>query len=404
MRIVHINLFDQQGGAARIANQLADYMRSKGNIVHQFAFVVSQPDEFTIPIGRPSENSMKAFQAMESQRGMVDFFAPYLFEVLAHPVFKEADVVHLHCINGGYFSYFLLPFLAQKPLLWTLHDTLAFTAHCLYPHLCQNWQTAYCAKCPLDGERPAPLNRPLVQQIKERIINTVQIRLVAPSHWIEDMVKKSIFCQKETKMIYNGVDTMVYKPYDKKEARKKWNLPTDSFIVMFAAHGGLANAMKGGGYMVEAMKILQKKYPQIVFLEVGGKHPELLQGLQLKSYAFPYIEEEAAMAELYSTSDVFVSTSMTESFGLTVCEAMACGVPVVSFATGGLREIIEDKKTGCLISLKDVDGLAQAIGEALEHPVELKQIGHSARERVEQMFSVNGFCREYEKVYGELHA
>lgn len=404
MKIVHINLFDQQGGAARIANQLAVYMRSKGHTVHQFAFVVTKADEFTISIPRPSEQNIKLFQQLAQNRGMLDFFMPYLLSVVAHPVFKQADVVHLHCINGEYFSYLLLPFLAKKRLIWTLHDTLAFTAHCLYPHTCSNWQAKYCADCPQDGGRPAPLNRPLMQQLKEKIINQTKVQLIAPSRWIQDMVKQSVFRQKDVKLIYNGVDTEIYKPYDKAIARKKWNLPEDACILLFAAHGGLANAMKGGSYMVEALKRLQDRYPQLVFVEVGGQNPGLLKDVKLKTYSFPYIEQEEKMAELYSAADLFVSTSLTESFGLTVCEAMACGVPVVSFATGGLQEIIEDKKTGCLISLKNVDGLAQAIGEAFEHPVELKKTGCYARERAERMFSINVFCREYEKVYGELYA
>ena len=399
MRIVHINLFDQQGGAARIANQLADYMRSKGHTVHQFAFIVSQPNEFTIPIPRPSETNIKMFQQLAQKHGMLDFFMPYLLSVIEHPLYKQADVVHLHCINGEYFSYLLLPFLAKKRLLWTLHDTLAFTAHCLYPHICGNWQAAYCADCPLDGGRPAPLNRPLMQQLKENILRQMKVKLIAPSHWIAEMVGRSVFRTQELQLIYNGVDTRIYKPGSQAAVRQRWNLPPDAFVLMFAAHGGLANEMKGGRFMLAALQLLQVKYPDLVFLQVGGDQPELLKDISLRTHSLPYIDDEHKMAELYAAADLFVSTSLTESFGLTVCEAMACGVPVVSFATGGLKEIIDDPGTGCLVPAEDVAALVQAISAAVSHPEQWQEKGRKARERIEQRFSVDVFCREYEKVY-----
>ena len=196
--------------------------------------------------------------------------------------------------------------------------------------------------------------------------------------------------------------TEIYKPYDKAIARKKWNLPEDACILLFAAHGGLANAMKGGSYMVEALKRLQDRYPQLVFVEVGGQNPGMLKDVKLKTYSFPYIEQEEKMAELYSVADIFVSTSLTESFGLTVCEAMACGVTVVSFATGGLMELVVDGETGMLVPIGAVEQLAKALAKLIVLPIICKQKGLSSRERVKRMFSVEVFCKEYEKIYDRL--
>ena len=402
MNIVHINLFDAYGGAARIANQLMDDSRRKGHRVHQFVFNRTKSDDpYTLAIGKMPASLLKEYESLTKKTGLVDYFMPYLLGVIYHPIFKEADVVHLHCINGGYFSALFLPLLAEKKLIWTLHDTLGFTAHCLYPHLCKRWQNDYCLDCPMDKEQSGE-NRVLLQQVKEKIINVTPVTLVAPSNWIKDMVGQSIFKQKETRLIYNGIDTKLYSPQDKAQAREAFGLPKDKFILMFAAHGGLSSEMKGGKHMIEVLKILQKEYPQIAFLHVGSLDGKVPEGIELVTYTQPYIEDEAKMAQLYSAADLFVSTSLTESFGLTVCESMACGTPVAAFAAGGIKEIIEDGKNGWLVALKDEKALAKRIGVIVKNRKKLYKYSQEATKRVQENFSIERCCEAYEKIYRSI--
>lgn len=106
------------------------------------------------------------------------------------------------------------------------------------------------------------------------------------------------------------------------------------------------------------------------------------------------------MAELYAAADVFVSTSLSESFGLTAAEAMACGTPVVAFAAGGMVEVVgTDQRSGCLLPLGDVQGMAQALREAIEHPAALHAAGRAARSRMEQHFSRKQMCAAYARLY-----
>ena len=74
-----------------------------------------------------------------------------------------------------------------------------------------------------------------------------------------------------------------------------------------------------------------------------------------------FISNQDEIIKYYSAGDVFVISSIAENFPNVVLEAMACGLPVVGFATGGIRDQIEHKYNGYLVEPKDVDGLCKGV-------------------------------------------
>ena len=401
MNIVYIDLFAKSGGAARIKREIMDYMKRKGHTVHQFVVHAEGVQaEDTIELPALSETEQGAWQQQFAAAQLPDTFSPQLLAMLQHPVYKAADIVHLHCTNGNYFSYLLLPYLAQKRLIWTFHDTLAVTAGCLQPHLCDHWQTGYCADCPQDQGQPSGRSR--LQHLKESIVGLADFEIVVPSDWLEMIAAQSIFQQKTIHRICNGIDTDVFRPENKRTARRKLGLPENRFILMFAAHGGILNDMKGGRYLIDVLKRLQQVYPEVVFLHVGGPGEGRPKDVTLEVINYPYIDDQKQMARLYAAADVFVSTSLSESFGLTVCEAMACGTPVVAFAAGGIVDVLgKDNRAGCLIPLGNTERMAKALMEAVEHPKEMAEAGKSAAKRARRLFSNKNMCEKYEKLYGK---
>jgi len=112
--------------------------------------------------------------------------------------------------------------------------------------------------------------------------------------------------------------------------------------------------------------------------------------------------EHHRLVEYYHNADVVVNPSFSESFGMTLAEAMACGVPVIGSRIGGMPEIIEEGKTGFLIQAGDVDALASAIGSLLSNDEVRVKMGKAARQCVVQVFSwekiTESLLRSYEKI------
>jgi glycosyltransferase involved in cell wall biosynthesis len=97
--------------------------------------------------------------------------------------------------------------------------------------------------------------------------------------------------------------------------------------------------------------------------------------------------------------DVFVSASETESFGLAIVEAMAAGTAVVATETEGAREVIDDRKTGVLVPIGDVQTIAESVCELLRDPEKRRDLASRAREAANARFSLKRMVDEIEKVY-----
>jgi protein O-GlcNAc transferase len=402
VRVVHINLFDRYGGAARISWTLMDYMTEMGHDVAIFAHRKTSQDSRVIPIPFLQTKWQKKLLAQQSEQGLFDLYSAALLRVLTHPLFEQADIIHLHCINGNYFSFLLLPFLASKPLIWTLHDSLGFTANCLFTDFCHGWKDNLCAACPLDTEKDSEMQREVVQLIKSLIYKISNFTVVCPSAWLAQQAKESILQEKDIRLIYNGVDADIFKPGNKVELRFKLGLPTNKKIILFVAHGGVANESKGGKFLCEALLELYKQYPDIMLLTIGAYSEPILVDFSILHIDIPFIDNQQLLAEYYAAVDLYVSPTLTEVFGLTICEAMASGTPVVAFAVGGIPEVVIHKENGYLVERENVGELICGMSYFLGNEEIRQRTGKAARLRVIQHFNNKNMVDDYIELYEEL--
>jgi glycosyltransferase involved in cell wall biosynthesis len=110
--------------------------------------------------------------------------------------------------------------------------------------------------------------------------------------------------------------------------------------------------------------------------------------------------EEVAL--LFAALDVYVSASHTESFGLSIVEAMACSLPVVATATEGAREIIDREEIGVLVPVRDVEVLARAVLRLLDDAGARTHLGSNASVSVRERFSLARMVDATERVYGQV--
>lgn len=104
--------------------------------------------------------------------------------------------------------------------------------------------------------------------------------------------------------------------------------------------------------------------------------------------------DEKELCEIYNLADVFVNPSLQESFGFTVCEAMACGVPVTAFAIGGIKDQVTHRKDGYLAEYQNADDLASGIVYCAQHSAELGEKAHISAQR----YSYENIGREYQEI------
>jgi len=108
------------------------------------------------------------------------------------------------------------------------------------------------------------------------------------------------------------------------------------------------------------------------------------------------------LVKRYSRSEIAVTASVYEGFGLPCAEAMSCGTPVIATNAGALPEIVGDDGAGILVPPGDPPAMAEAIKRLLADDALRKQMGITARKRIEESFSWEVAARKTLQVYEEV--
>jgi len=239
------------------------------------------------------------------------------------------------------------------PTVTTVHTTL------------KSQSTSYAHKPKKEGiELATKIASPYIGLLEKYYLKKSD-NLIAVSDWISGFVPSAT-------VINNGVDTARFAPVPKSNEKP---------IVLFT---GRLVALKGIETLVEAMK-LASDVCDVRFVVAGtGSNDHSLLGVDCSFTG--YVPHER-IHELYNQADIFVLPSYTESFPLTVLEAMASGLAVVASDVGGIPEIIEDNKDGMLVKAGDATQLAASIVMLVQNKRLRKDLGVAARKKVVDNFS-----------------
>jgi glycosyltransferase involved in cell wall biosynthesis/GT2 family glycosyltransferase len=395
LSIVHINTDDIAGGAAKVAWNLSENQRIRGHSSKMLVKNKRSNSGHSFPIPYETETELRERCYNE---GWLDYEFQKSYELANHPLIQSANILHFHNLHGGYFSPFAISSLSYlKPVVWTLHDMQSFTGHCAHSFDCEKWQTG-CGDCPDLTIYPGITVDSTSELWKDKkfIYEHSKLYIVTPSEWLKSKVEKSILSNHQIELIYNGVDTEVFKPYPKDKARKEFGLHSDKLLIGNVSNGGiLMSIFKGGAYVLKAMGKMIEKFPNCEFLNIGAEGDSGIPYIR----NIPPINDEKKLAKLYSALDIFLFTSLAENCPLAIIEAMSCGLPIVSFATGGVPEIIRDGIEGLVVETKDTDALISSLTGLAFSPDLREQFGKSARQRACEMFDIKKISKQYEELY-----
>lgn len=172
-----------------------------------------------------------------------------------------------------------------------------------------------------------------------------------------------------------GVDTSLFSPaWRNTELRSRLGLPESARLLVYA---GRFTKEKNLPLLIRAVEELGPPYHLLII----GSGPAIPLSKQVSLIHFQ--QDACTLATLMASCDVLVHPGLQETFGLVVLEAMACGLPVVGMASGGVAELVDDK-TGILVKPGSMEDLAQGIRHVYRKGI--VELGRNARRKVVQQY------------------
>ena len=196
----------------------------------------------------------------------------------------------------------------------------------------------------------------------------------------------------------------MFKPQDKLTARADLHLPTESHIMVFAAHGGRTNPWKDFSTIESAaMQACGVLEGDVILVVIGGRSGSENAGILRLQYV-PHLADRRALAKYLAAADVCVHAARVENFSLSLCESLACGTPVVSVRSGGTGEVVQDGVTGVLVAPGDAASLARALVGLLQDAELRESMGKAAAAHAARCFGLDRMVDDYRRWYHEIRA
>ncbi len=248
--------------------------------------------------------------------------------------------------------------------------------------------------------------------------------VIAVSHGMRRDILRSYPALDESKVtvVYNGIDLARWKPNDDASVLDRLGIDPSRPTVVFV---GRITRQKGLPYLLRAIAQLPAEV-QVVLCAGAPDTPAIMEEvssavreLQQTRTGIVWVEEILPQHELtavLTAATVFVCPSVYEPLGIVNLEAMACGLPVVGTATGGIPEVVDDGVTGLLVpidQLQDGTGtptdpdrfvadLARALTEVVTDPERAAEMGRAGRARAEAEFSWAAIAAQTAEIYRTL--
>jgi glycosyltransferase involved in cell wall biosynthesis len=311
--------------------------------------------------------------------------------------YKEADVIHLHWINGLVNIKDLKKI--KKPIIWTMRDMWPMTGGCHVAESlkCERYKVG-CGKCKqLNSNWRFDLSYFILKRKKKYLPKN--IRIIGISSWLSEKAKESdLFKKFNVRTIHNNINADIFFPIDKKNAKNIVGLKTEKKVILVGS-AALSVPWKGFSKYLEAIQRLDsEKYFLCLFGNVDKRVVESL-GFEYKSFGF--LHDSISLRLVYSAADVFVAPSIMDAFGKTIAESMACGTPTVCFNSTGPKDIVTHKVDGYKAQPYNAVELATGI-EWVLNALNYDELCQNARDKVIKKFDSQVIAKQYIKLYEEV--
>ena len=402
LKVVHINTYDGNGGAGRGCLRLNRALLNQGvdsKIVVHYKFGQN-------PLIKTFNSNFiqKAYTAatIVAERVLAKFYlkpikTPFSFtwfgrSIIHHPDVINADILHLHWVNHSFLNPRHLAQLNKlgKPVVWTFHDSNAFTGGCHVRYTCKHFENE-CGNCPvLKNERRNDISHKIWVE-KSKAYGVLNFTAIAPSTWMLSSVERAkLMIGKNAVHIPNTLETDIFIPADKRQAKISLGLSPDKFIFLSGFMPSRKDLHKGTSYLLESMALLKERLgltaDNIELVVFGNRNTEDLPEFPFKTSFLGTINDDAKLANCYAAADAFLTTSVEDNLPYTVMESLACGTPVIAFTTGGIPNMVQHEYNGYLAEYRSAVSFTDGMEWIIKHP-ERELLNRQARQTVMENFS-----------------
>lgn len=263
-----------------------------------------------------------------------------------------------------------------------------------------------CSRPVVTSIRGEPL--PLLGRAKTWIEYRMQAlskKVVVNSNWLKDYLVRHGSKPEKVVMIHNGMISANFRSdADTAMVRKKYGIAEDALVMGIVAR---LHPIKDHMTFFDAVKIVRESSPAVHAVVVGDG--EMMDSL--KEYVKKIgIEENVTflgtitteLPDIYRIMDVFLLTSLSESFPNVILEAMSASVPVVATRISEVPEIIQDGENGYMVDVKNPAMLAERALLAMTNPKVRELFIRNGLVKAEE-FGVQAMVKKYEQLYSEIY-
>lgn len=429
MKILLLTTTTQGGGAAHAALRLYTALRQGGHQVRLLSLwgdggADEGRQELThTKLDRLRAHSYKALERAEllyhlrGERGNLWRLstANWGYDLAQHPWVQWADVLHIHWVQHGMLSLRGVERLVAsgKPICWTLHDLWAVTGLCHLPLLLHHTKAEVCPRfslgcgaCPLLGSAQTSDISLSLRRRKQALLQP-NVHLLCVS-------------SAERQLLETAVDTsglggiyLTPPPLDVEQwsawAQQARSAPTppawytDGRIYLTVSASRIDDEVKAPQLLADILYSLVEQSPELAprltLLLVGQvREASPLDHLPIHQHRLGLLGSPADIASVYAYSSVVLSTSLYETFGQSLTEALATGTPVVAWSAGGPQDIVQTGVNGYLAPAYDVASYARGILAVLRQR-DLRQVTEETCRRSVERYAVGRSADLHAQIY-----
>ncbi|BDS07645.1 hypothetical protein NT6N_26850 [Oceaniferula spumae] len=297
----------------------------------------------------------------------------------------NGDIIHLHGLTGWIGLRGLESLIPEgSRVFWTTHDLWPLSGGCIIYSGCNEFRN-HCRSCPIlkTGTKQWAQHE---LRLKFGFVKSKHILPIANSRWMAHKNEESkVFSEvgKDEYTIVHPIIDAAYFDHHITDIRASFQIAPGKHVLALGARA-VTDRFKGIPEFLTAFAKREKLASNCVILLFGDGEIELPSNLDVRPMG--RLESASELAEVYFTSDVFVSPSSMETFGMAIAEAQACGTPIVAFDVGGVHDAVSDECAGYLVPDRDWEKLLDAVERALK-----KQAVNGGRWRVNRDWARDRF-------------